>query len=88
MDTQPAPSPAPADVLDLLDADRIAAGLAEYLEHVDPPLFAELMDNRLSWMLTGFDALGVATVQIVRKSTGEHAATAKAHWSSIVRAGC
>lgn len=81
------PEPAPANVAELVDGERVAAGLAEYLEVVDPDLFYELMDQRLSWTLLGFDGLGVATVEVSRKATGELVSSASVHWSQIVRAG-
>jgi hypothetical protein len=79
------PTPAPANIAELVDGELVAAGLADYLEQVDPPLFDELMDGQLSWTLEGCDALGVATVDVVAKATGERVATAKVHWTQICR---
>lgn len=78
-------NPAPANVAELVESDLVAAGLAEYLEQIDPPLFGLLMAKQLSWTLQGFDGAGVATVDIVAKQTGELVAGARVHWTLICR---
>lgn len=81
------PTAAPANVAELVDNDLVAAGLADYLEQTDLLVFDLLMDGQLSWTLEGCDALGVATVDVIAKATGERVATAKVHWTLICRPG-
>jgi len=79
-------APAPADVADRIDGDLVTEGLASMIEHRDPELFAELMAERLSWSLEGWDANGMGAVEVVRNATGERVAGALVHWSALVRA--
>jgi hypothetical protein len=81
------PTAAPANVAELVDGELVAAGLADYLEEVAPPLFDELMDHRLSWALLGFDVFGVATIQVIRNETGEAVSIARVHWTEICQPG-
>ena len=73
--------PCPPDAL--LDMARVVNELVERL-FGDPDLSRELENDRLSWVVEGFDEYGIGSVGVVHKVTGQQVATARVHWRSLV----
>ena len=66
------------------DPERIRELVHEWMCE-DEQWCEELRADRLQWRVDGFDSMGVATVTVTHKTTGDVVAWASVHWSSLVQ---
>ena len=86
-DPNPRTDPLPAELVDMLDYERITAHMGDLMSE-DEFWADELRYGRLTWVLEPFDAEGHAPVRVVHGPTGRIVAGCVVHWSALTPEGC